>query len=88
MRRFVLAFMLAVAGVLVIAPFATGSVRPGSSSGTTDEYGVRNCSQGLQICTEVKDSIGYEGAYTGHDEPSLLFYSEHARGAGTPTSTA
>lgn len=27
------------------------------------------------LCTEVYDSIGYWGAYTGHDEPSLLFYS-------------
>ena len=27
------------------------------------------------LCTEVYDSIGYGGAYTGHDEPSLLFYS-------------
>ena len=27
------------------------------------------------LCTEVYDSIGYKGAYTGHDEPSLLFYS-------------
>jgi hypothetical protein len=81
MRRFVLAFMLAVAGVLVFAPLVTGSIRPTSGSGTTDEYAVRNCSQGLQICTEVKDSIGYEGAYTGHDEPSLLFYSD-TQGAG------
>src|SRR6266478_9173780 len=27
------------------------------------------------LCAEVFDSIGYGGAYTGHDEPSLLFYS-------------
>ncbi len=27
------------------------------------------------LCTEVYESIGYGGAYTGHDEPSLLFYS-------------
>jgi hypothetical protein len=27
------------------------------------------------LCTEVYQSIGYKGAYTGHDEPSLLFYS-------------
>ena len=33
------------------------------------------------LCTEVYDSIGYGGAYTGHDEPSLLFYSG-ARGSG------
>jgi hypothetical protein len=34
-----------------------------------------NCSQGSFLCTEVLDSIGVGGAYTGHDEPSLLFYS-------------
>jgi len=33
------------------------------------------------LCAEVYDSIGYGGAYTGHDEPSLLFYSG-ARGSG------
>lgn len=33
------------------------------------------------LCTEVFDSIGYNGAYTGHDEPSLLFYS-NVRGSG------
>ena len=33
------------------------------------------------LCTEVYDFIGYDGAYTGHDEPSLLFYSD-VRGSG------
>ena len=82
MRRFVLALLL-LAGLLALAPFgAAASTRPSAGSGaSSDEYGVRNCSQGLQICTEVKDSIGYEGAYTGHDEPSLLFYSD-TQGAG------
>ena len=28
------------------------------------------------LCTEPADSIGYGGEYTGHDEPSLLFYSD------------
>ncbi|PYY09725.1 MAG: hypothetical protein DMG69_09515 [Acidobacteria bacterium] len=28
------------------------------------------------LCTEVYDSIGYGGAYTGHDESALLFYSD------------
>ena len=27
------------------------------------------------FCTEVYQPVGYNGAYTGHDEPSLLFYS-------------
>jgi hypothetical protein len=30
------------------------------------------------FCTEVYDSIGYGGSYTGHDEPALLFYSSRA----------
>jgi hypothetical protein len=33
------------------------------------------------LCAEVYDSIGYGGAYTGHDEPSVLFYSD-VRGSG------
>jgi len=34
-----------------------------------------SCDDNGTFCTEVFDSIGYEGHYTGHDEPSLLFYS-------------
>lgn len=33
------------------------------------------CDDNAPFCTEVYDSIGYQGGYTGHDEPSLLFYS-------------
>jgi hypothetical protein len=43
------------------------------------------CSQNATICTEVYDSIGSlysEAAYTGHDEPSVLFYSNVA-GSGS-----
>jgi hypothetical protein len=35
------------------------------------------CSEPTALCTEPVDSIGYGGEYTGHDEPSLLFYSSH-----------
>ena len=34
------------------------------------------CNEGSPICAEAVDAIGYEGEYTGHDEPSLLFYSD------------
>jgi len=27
------------------------------------------------LCAEAYDFVGYNGAYTGHDEPSVLFYS-------------
>ena len=30
------------------------------------------------LCAEVYQPIGYDGAYTGHDEPSVLFYSSTA----------
>ena len=80
MRRFVLALLL-LAGVVVFAPLGAGASGPSSGNGANDEYGVRNCSQGLQICTEVKDAIGVNGAYTGHDEPSLLYYSD-TQGSG------
>lgn len=42
-----------------------------------------NCSDNTGIlCSEVYDPIGYWGAYTGHDEPALVFYS-NARGSGS-----
>ncbi len=36
------------------------------------------CDEGNPLCAEAADAIGYEGRYTGHDEPSLLFYSNVA----------
>jgi len=30
------------------------------------------------FCTEAAESVGYGGEYTGHDEPSVLFYSNTA----------
>jgi hypothetical protein len=33
------------------------------------------CGANSPVCAEANDAVGYEGAYTGHDEPSLLFYS-------------
>jgi hypothetical protein len=42
---------------------------------------VPHCYKTTALCAEPVDSIGYRGAYTGHDEPSLLFYSNTA-GAG------
>jgi hypothetical protein len=35
-----------------------------------------DCDEGTGVlCSEVYDPIGYNGAYTGHDEPAVLFYS-------------
>ncbi len=39
------------------------------------------CDDGSITCTETSDPIGYNGAYTGHDDPSVLFYSNR-KGSG------
>jgi hypothetical protein len=62
---------LALGGALALAAFFTSPAFGAS----------KNCSDNAAICTEVAESIGYNGAYTGHDEPSVLFYS-NAAGSG------
>jgi len=63
MRRFLVCSFAAVA-VLVLGSF-TGAARATPL----------DCDEPDAICAEPADSIGYGGEYTGHDEPSLLFYS-------------
>jgi hypothetical protein len=81
MRRRTLALL---AGVALIASMATvasaaPSARTTTRSAPEAAYASKLlCSEGSPICAEPADSIGYDGEYTGHDEPSLLFYS------GTP----
>jgi hypothetical protein len=64
--------------LLLVTTMGLAAVLALNGSSADGGYGARNCAQGLAICTEVADSIGYGGAYTGHDEPSLLFYSNTA----------
>jgi hypothetical protein len=63
------AAVVIVLGLLGAAP--AGATRP-------------DCDEPTALCAETVDSIGYAGAYTGHDEPSLLFYSDRA-GSGNST---
>jgi hypothetical protein len=66
-------------GLLFAFLVAMGSVTyaaPASSRTAAEENHIRPlCDDNAPLCAEVMDSIGYEGQYTGHDEPSLLFYS-------------
>ncbi|HMI98261.1 MAG TPA: hypothetical protein VK488_00335 [Gaiellaceae bacterium] len=66
--RKVIAIGLAVLATLVIGTFA-GAARAASNF---------DCDEAWSLCAEPSDSIGYNGTYTGHDEPSLLFYSATA----------
>jgi hypothetical protein len=59
-----------VIAVLLVGMFA-GAAR-------ASEGGNLDCSEPWSLCAEPESSIGYDGEYTGHDEPSLLFYSNQA----------
>jgi hypothetical protein len=76
-RTFVIvagAVVLASASIATAASAAPART-PISQNGNAEKL---LCSEGSPICAEAADALGYEGRYTGHDEPSLLFYS------GTP----
>ncbi len=60
---------------ILVAALALGLFTGSAQAGRLD------CDEPASLCAEPLDSIGYEGAYTGHDEPSLLFYS-NAAGSG------
>lgn len=69
MRRYGL-FVLALGALLGTFAFAQAAL-----AGT----GAPLCQSNSAVCTEVVDSLGSyysEFGYTGHDEPSLLFYSD------------
>jgi len=67
MRR-VLGGSLATAALLLLLGLFTGAAHAA----------VPHCYKTTALCAEPVDSIGYHGSYTGHDEPSLLFYSNTA----------
>ncbi len=64
---------MSVAAALTLAvTFAS----PGTAAGPPGGRPARAlCDDNGPLCTETADAQNYEGQYTGHDEPSLLFYS-------------
>lgn len=74
--------MAALAGTGLVAalviPGATGQAAA-SASAPNPTAQVRPekmlCEEGSPLCAEPAEALAYEGRYTGHDEPSLLFYS-------------
>ena len=67
MRRLLAISFAAVAALVLFGLFG------GSASAA-----VPRCNEPTALCAEPVNSIGYGGEYTGHDEPSLLFYSNTA----------
>jgi hypothetical protein len=62
-----------LAGFVVAFAFVAFGLFAGAARATPPD-----CDEPTAICTEPLDALGYGGAYTGHDEPSLLFYSNTA----------
>jgi hypothetical protein len=72
---------------LVILCIAAGMTAVLSSAGAATASSVQRpeCDENSSLCAEVFHSVGYAGAYTGHDEPAVLFYSDTA-GSGNSMS--
>ncbi|TCO57246.1 hypothetical protein [Actinocrispum wychmicini] len=80
MRR----ILVAIAGGVLITSFAATPVvaAPQQSPKSVSYNEKLRCDEGSPLCAEPVDSIGRDGSYTGHDEPSTVFYSNKT-GAGT-----
>jgi hypothetical protein len=83
MRSFPVPRRLRLAGLLVLAIAAAATALGGSSVGTQAATYRPLCVQHPQLCVEQIDSWNWHGYQykSGHDEPSVLFYSNTA-GAG------
>jgi hypothetical protein len=81
-----IAVLLVVGATLTLGLAAMGNAQsarvqiPRSKTGA-DTYKETFCTSDAPICADPYSSIGPDGEYTGHDEPSLLSYS-HDHGSG------
>jgi hypothetical protein len=69
--------LIALGVVAMLSAPMVGTATAASTTTPTIKHAPVNCAQGRLLCTEVNDSdaVFGEGHYVGHDEPSLLFYS-------------
>ncbi len=73
--RIVLIGALALVTVLATTLAALQLLTPHASA---SPVGKPFCTTSPQLCTETHEPWNQDGVYTGHDEPSLLFYSNTA----------
>src|SRR5258708_913943 len=68
--------LIAVASALALAAFFLPAASSAQAGGTGVRYSEHpTCAEDAVACTELAQPVA---GYTGHDEPSLLFYSNHA----------
>jgi len=74
----VLVATVALASLATLTPIASASsVGRAPTHATREHYSEKLlCSEGSPLCAEADPALGSGGGYTGHDEPSLLFYSD------------
>src|ERR687887_2929770 len=65
----------ALCSVFMMLMSLTGILPAAAAPLAEEEHARLFCDEGDPLCAEAAEAIGYEGRYTGHDEPSLLFYS-------------
>jgi hypothetical protein len=75
---------LCVIAVAVAVAALSAPVAAGASPGLIQHAAI-NCSKASAMCAEVANSDEVFGHYVGHDEPSMLFYSQ-TPGAGNHMS--
>lgn len=73
---------IAAALAFSIVPFGFS---PATQTGATSSVPRINCEAHSFLCTDVKESEDIFGHYVGHDEPSLMFYSNQP-GSGNSQS--
>lgn len=66
---------LLAAGTLVTGLLVAGTMSAGATSSVNYSSSWKGCASSARLCTEVQDPLAVFGHYVGHDEPSVLFYS-------------
>lgn len=70
LRRLLVAVTAASSAMAATALFGTTTTAAASYGGSSS-----GCANNIRLCTEVSDPLTAFGHYVGHDEPSVLFYS-------------
>ncbi len=62
--------------LVVLAVTAIAALAGPAAAAHADEYGNSLCQERPYMCVDPSTSIGKNGTYTGHDEPSVIFTSK------------
>ncbi len=73
-----LALLTMTAMIVLPSTIISSQTSTASAASAASQHHTMNCASNAQFCTEVYDSeqVFGEDVYVGHDEPSVLFYSQ------------